>query len=291
MDKGFEMVTDLRGYYAPTGKVATFINFRGLFGLDMKPAEPVGTFLARVRDAESDLHEGGLDLDPVLINLFIPNGLSEKFHPIRQDFYIHGEKHGVLSVDEIEKKCVAYEKALEMDGSEEEFPPIKGASAGANGKDVAPPPPPPPPDPVDVPPTTAVVKELVRNAGTVCPLCRTRHPFTECFKCLGGGYVVTHAPEEAKAALAASNHRYHKPKASAASAVVPAIQPPTDRNVRFAAGATEIGAAATEVRAAAAELLVERDEASISSDEEGLVETGGIFLAQECAAARAMKPD
>ena len=72
------MVTDLRGYYAPTGKVATFINFRGLFGLDMKPAKPVGTFLARVRDAESDLHEGGLDLDPVLINLFILNGLSEK---------------------------------------------------------------------------------------------------------------------------------------------------------------------------------------------------------------------
>ena len=113
----------------------------------------------------------------------------------------------------------------------------------------------------------------------------------ECFKCLGGGYVVTHAPEKAKAALAASNHRFHKPKASAASAVVSANQPPTDRKVRFAAGATEIGAAATEVRAVAAELLAERDEVSISSDKDGLVEAGGIFLAQECATARAMKPD
>ena len=129
------------------------------------------------------------------------------------------------------------------------------------------------------------------NADTVCPLCRTRHPFTECFKCLGGGYVVTHTPKEAKVALAASNHRFHKPKASAASAVVPAIQSPTDGKVRFAAGATEIRVAATEVRAAAAELLAERDEASISSDEEGLVEAGGIFSAQECAVARAMKPD
>ena len=94
LDKGFEMVTALHEHYAPTGKVATFVNFRGLVDLEMKDDEPVGTFLARVQDAESDLHEGGLDLDPTLITLFFINGLSARFQPIRQSFYIHGEKHG-----------------------------------------------------------------------------------------------------------------------------------------------------------------------------------------------------
>ena len=39
VDKSFEIVTDLCGYYAPAGNVVTFINLRGLFGLDMKPAQ------------------------------------------------------------------------------------------------------------------------------------------------------------------------------------------------------------------------------------------------------------
>ena len=91
-------------------------------------------------------------------------------------------------------------------------------------------------------------------------------------------------------ALAASNHRCHKPKASADSAVVPTIQPPTDGKVKFTAGATAIGAAATKVRAAVAELLAERDEALISSNKGGLVAAGVIFSVQECATARVMKP-
>ena len=85
-DKGIEMVTALCGYYAPTGKVATFINFRGLVDLEMKDDEPVRAFLARVQDAESNLHEDGLDLDPTLITLFFLNGLSARFQPIRQSF-------------------------------------------------------------------------------------------------------------------------------------------------------------------------------------------------------------
>ena len=178
-----------------------------------------------------------------------------------------------------------------MDGSEEEFSPIKEAFAGANGKDLSPLPPPPPPDPVDVPPTTAVLKELVHNAGTVCPLCRTRHPFTECFKCLGGGYVVTHTPEEVKTALAACNHCFRGPKASNASAVMPESQPPVDRKARFAAASTEVRAAATEIRAATAEFLAEKYEASILSNKGGLVEAVGISSEQECAAARTWNPD
>ena len=113
----------------------------------------------------------------------------------------------------------------------------------------------------------------------------------ECFKCLGGGYVVKHTHEEAKTALGASNHHFHGPKASAASTVVPESQPPTDGKVRFAAGTAEVGTAETEVRAAAAELVARRDKASISSDKGGLMEVGGIFSAQECATARVMKPD
>ena len=111
------------------------------------------------------------------------------------------------------------------------------------------------------------------------------------FKCLGEGYVVKHVPKEAKTTLAASHHHLCGPKASAASAVVPESQPPTDGKVRVAAGATEVGSAATKVRSAAAELLAEIDEVLISRNEGGSVEDSGIFSAQECATARAMKPD
>ena len=107
LDKGFEMITALRGHYAPTGKVATFVKFRGLVDLEMKDDEPVGTFLARVQDSESDLHEGGLDLDPTLITLFVLKRLSNKFQPIHQTFYIHSEKYGQLDVDKIQDQCVA----------------------------------------------------------------------------------------------------------------------------------------------------------------------------------------
>lgn len=81
-EKSFEMVTDLHGYYAPTGEVATFINFQGLFELDMKQSKPVGTFLTRVCNAELEFYKGGLDLEPVLVNFFIINSLSDKFHQI-----------------------------------------------------------------------------------------------------------------------------------------------------------------------------------------------------------------
>ena len=63
----------------------------------MKHDKPVGTFLARVRAVESNLHKDGLDLDPTLITLFVLNGLSDKFQPIRQSFYMYGKKHGQLS--------------------------------------------------------------------------------------------------------------------------------------------------------------------------------------------------
>ena len=125
------MITALRGYYAPTGKVATFVNFRGLVDLEMKDDKPVGTFLARVQDAESDLHEGGLDLDPTLITLFFLNGLSARFQPIRQSFYIHGEKHGQLDVHEIHAQCVSYEMALEMEGDVDVMPGPAAAAATA----------------------------------------------------------------------------------------------------------------------------------------------------------------
>ena len=105
------------------------------------------------------------------------------------------------------------------------------------------------------------------------------------------GVIVTHIPEEAKTALTASNHRFHGPKVSDISAFVPEIQPPTDGKVRFTAGTDEVRAASTKVRVAAAELLAERDTASILSKKGDLVEANGIFSEQECAAARAWKPD
>ena len=102
LDKRFEMVTALRSYYTQTGKAATFINFRGLVDLEMKDNESVGTFLACVQDAKSNLHKDGLDLDPTLITLFFLNGLSARFQPICQSFYIHGKKHGQLDVNKIQ---------------------------------------------------------------------------------------------------------------------------------------------------------------------------------------------
>jgi hypothetical protein len=98
---------------------------------------------------------------------------------------------------------------------EEVFPPIKGAVARAKDKDVlCSSPSPPPPGPVEVP----AVNELVHDAGTVCPLCKTHQSLTDYFKCLGGGYNFTHTLKEAKTALVASNRRYaHGPKARAAS--------------------------------------------------------------------------
>ena len=100
------MVLALCGYYAPTEKVVIFINYRGLVDLKMEHDEPVGTFLARVRNAKSNLHEGRLDLDPTLITLFVLNGLSNKVQPIRQCFYMYGKNHSQLSVDEAQGQYV-----------------------------------------------------------------------------------------------------------------------------------------------------------------------------------------
>jgi len=111
------MVMALCGYYTRTGKVATFINYHGLVDLKMEHDEPVGTFLACVRNAKSNLHEGRMDLDPMLITLFVLNGLSNKFQPIRQSFYMYGKKHGQLSVDKTRDQYVAYKMALELEGN------------------------------------------------------------------------------------------------------------------------------------------------------------------------------
>ena len=124
----------------------------------------------------------------------------------------------------------------------------------------------PPHPPVDVPPTASILKELVYNAGTVCPLCRTRHPFAECLKCLGGGYVITHAPDEAKTALT-ENHRFYGPMAMANTA---------------SAIATEVRAQVTAYIAATAEFLAQRDKSLILSNERGLADAGGIFSKQKC---------
>ena len=64
----------------------------------------------------------------------------------------------MLSVDEIEEKCIVYEKALKMSGGNQVLPVPRGASSGAKDKEVSPPPPPPPPGPVEVLPTAAVTK-------------------------------------------------------------------------------------------------------------------------------------
>jgi hypothetical protein len=168
LGKGFEMVTALRGYYAPTGKVATFINFRGLVDLKMEHNEPVGTFLARVRDAESDLHEGVLDLDPTLITLFVLNGLSDKFQPIRQSFYMYGKKHGQLSVDETQDQYVAYKMALELEGNNG----LPAASAAETGATPAADPATsrnPPYPPVKPPPYPAI-RQVMTDAATQCPV-------------------------------------------------------------------------------------------------------------------------
>ena len=83
----------------------------------MEHNEPVGTFLARVCDAKSDLHEGRLDLGLTLITVFVLNWLGNKFQPIRQSFYMYGKKHGQLSVDKTRDQYVAYKMALELEGN------------------------------------------------------------------------------------------------------------------------------------------------------------------------------
>ena len=48
----------------------------------MKPFVPDGNN-ALIRNAESNLSQGGMDLDSILITLVILNRLSDKFHFIR----------------------------------------------------------------------------------------------------------------------------------------------------------------------------------------------------------------
>ena len=97
------MVMTLYGYCALTGKVSTCINVQSLVDLEMKHNEPIETFIACIRDTVSNLLEGRLDLDPMLIIMFVMNGPSNKFQSIRKNFYIHNKEHGQLSVDEIQK--------------------------------------------------------------------------------------------------------------------------------------------------------------------------------------------
>jgi hypothetical protein len=107
---------------------------------------------------------------------------------------------------------------LEIDGKA--FSPFKGPLSWAKDKDASPPPLPHLPGPVEVPPRTSAIKESVYNADTVCPLCKARHPFTDCFKCFDGGCVVT------QALMASNNHHPCKPKeiianASAVNPIMP----------------------------------------------------------------------
>jgi len=282
--KGFEMVTALRSDYAPTGKVATFINFRGLIDLEMEHDEPVGTFLARVHDAESDLHEGGLDLDPMLITLFFLNGLSDKFQPIRQSFYIHGEKHGALSVDEIQAQCVAYELALGLEG-DDGLPAASAATPAADpaaGNSPMYPPAKPPP--------YAAIRQVMTNAATQCPVCHRPHNFGKCHKYLEAGWLVKYSPDEAKAALAIARPGGGKPAsqpAASASAFQPAANAVVTGMLAAPAPAStkpadpvpaDVSGEAAEIAAAAAEVA---DEVSLTDDEPSLVESSGIMSQKE----------
>ena len=282
------MVTALRSYYAPTRKVAAFINFRGLVDLKIKHSEPVGTFMARVCDPESDLHGGGMDLDPMLITLFFLNGLSEKFQPIRQSFFIHGEMHGALSVDEIQAQCTAYEMALELDddnlpptasAAETDATPTANLAKGARA-----------PYPPKRPPAAAAVKQLLTNAASICPVCHHKHSFGKCHKCLEAGWVVKYSPAEAKAALAIAcpgdGKPASQPTASAAATVTPLAPPPPSAKPTARTPA-KVSWEAAEIAAAAAEVV---DEVSLSDDEASLVESSGIMSRAEHAQRAPWKP-
>ena len=276
LGKGFEMITILREAYAPTGELALMANFSTLTNLKMGADEVLSTYISRVLDTIVLLRGGAVVLHPALVNLFAVHGLNNNYAAVKMDIAVHPQRFVSLDLDELERTCNTYTRTLQAVTSDAVIPSAAAATPA--------PPPPPAPDQTPTPtyPPKAHhplgrLKAVLRAAKTTCPVCFHPHPFTQCFVCLGAGYVTEHDPEKAKEQLKAQGKPPRRKPAAAASATsvhqtpaCPPPPPPSDDDK----DASAIAASAFHIT----------DYDSLSDDEGGLLDHGAI---PACAGAAA----
>ena len=175
--KGFEMVAILREAYAPTGEDAIFPNFRSLFSLEQGSKEELSTYMARIRTIKGKLKAGGIDLPPILLNMFTVKGLGGAYSAIKREFALKSGLFSSLDLEGIELKCANFTSALTAMGDDEEDTyasaaaapagPHKPADRAAGGARPVFPPAKPPPG--------HKVTALMSKAATECSLCHQKH--------------------------------------------------------------------------------------------------------------------
>ena len=129
------MVAILRERYAPVGSDAIFPNFNALFTLEQGVKEELSTFMARVRAIDGKLKAGGVDLPPILLNMFTVKGLGGDYTALKKEFALKSKLFTTLDNEGIEAKCSNYAAALAAIGDENTY-----ASAASRGADVDAPP-------------------------------------------------------------------------------------------------------------------------------------------------------
>ena len=300
--KGFEMVAILRDAYAPIGRDVIFPIFNSLFSLEQKGNEAMATYMSRIRDINAKLRAGGVDLPPVLLNMFTVRGLGPVCEAVKQEFALESTLFSTLTLEDVERKCDTYTSALTaMGGGERD----SYASVAAKAPEVPQPPkaePAPaadshrPPYPPARPPPGKIITSLMKKVDTQCPVCHMKHHgLTTCGYCLCAGYVVMHDPDKVAELLKGLDLGHgDKPAASgkpspatsiAQAPLAPASSPPPPPSVP---PKTERNEDDAEIQAAATESLTasELDEMIfILDDESSLVEAEGIMSAAECSSS------
>ena len=135
------MVAILREAYAPTGEDAIFPNFRSLFSLEQGSKEELSTYMARIRTIKGKLKAGGINLPPVLLNMFTVKGLGGAYSAVKREFALKSSLFTSLDLKGIELKCSNFASALTAMGDEDED---TYASAAARGSAATPAPSPQP---------------------------------------------------------------------------------------------------------------------------------------------------
>ena len=296
--KGFEMVAILREAYAPTGEDAIFPNFRSLFSLEQDSKEELSTYMARICTIKGKLKAGGIDLPPILLNMFTVKCLRGAYSAVKREFALKSGLFSSLDLEGIELKCDNFASALTATGNEEED---TYASAAGRGSTAAPVPSPQPAAPVAGgnrpvfpparPPPGHKVTALMAKASTECPLCHQKHHgLATCGYALRAGYVCQHKPMEVATQLtalnlgggrsaAATQPAGEHPSASitrASPASPPPVpSPPTPTPAPAPPKPLLASTVDTDVQAAAAEIMLE--EVSITDDETSLMEADSIL--------------